>query len=445
MLLSRGLRLCLFVTLTTLHRGQTQLLPSRLKKPFRLLATSTPLEDVRIQVPSVRDLLKFGLPTLGVWFLQPVLSLIDSSVIGKSKSPQSALELAALGPGIAWIDSTAYSFQFLGMATTILLNRGLIARNENEVATSLSHSIITSFGCGLLLGIFQYGLSLPAMRFLSGKSTELVHLSALYSKIRSFGALFAVPTIVIQSAFLAFKDAVTPLEAVLFGGLFNFIGDILLVSVFHQGIAGAAYATFLSQFFGFIYLAYVGLRRIRSSKRYKVQNMSQFFSLVSFPTLKESLSFFSYAGPLFIVIMTKSILWTYTTFAASRSGAFNLAAHQITINFFLLFCIFGDVISQMSQTFSPPFLKFHSMNSAVDSKENPLYLLLRRIFSIAAVVGSINTVISYVLSQFTPQVTNNMIDSHPLLCISTLRTLRRLCSPSRKFPCFLCCAFSPTV
>lgn len=439
MRLSQALCLCL---LFGLQLGTARQQPRRLRKPSRILAASTSLEDVRGQVPSTGDLLRFGLPTLGVWFLQPVLSLIDSSVIGKSRSPQSALELAALGPGIAWIDSTAYSFQFLGMATTILLNRGLIRSNDDEVAKSLSHSVITSFGCGLLLGVFQYALSLPAMRFLSGKSTELVHLAALYSKIRSFGALFAVPTIVIQSAFLALKDAVTPLEAVLFGGLFNLIGDILLVSVFHQGIAGAAYATFLSQFFGFLYLAYVGLRRIKKSEKFRWQNMRQFLSLVRFPTLKESLSFFSYAGPLFVVIMIKSILWTYTTFAASKSGAFNLAAHQITINFFLLFCIFGDVVSQMSQSFSPPFLKFHLANTDIDPNQSPLYILLRKIFSIAAVVGSVNTVISYVLSQFTPQVTEPLTEYNPpSFKFSTLPTPRKLCSPSRRSPCFSCFAF----
>ena len=378
--------------------------PRLLNKSTRVLSTSPTLQEMHSQVPSTGDLIQFALPTLGVWFLQPVLSLIDSSVIGRSHSPQSALALAALGPGIAWIDSTAYSFQFLGMATTILLNKGLINRNEDDIATSLSHSVITSLACGLLLAILQYAFSLPAMQMLSGKSTEIVPLAVTYSKIRSWAALFAVPTIVIQSAFLAFKDAITPLEAVLFGGLFNLIGDILLVSVFNQGIAGAAYATFLSQLFGFLYLVFIGVKRIAKQKDIPSYKIRQLLSLIRFPSLKNALSFFSYAGPLFIVIMIKSILWTYTTFAASRTGAYHLAAHQITINFFLLFCIFGDVISQIAQTYSPPFLKFHISNTFPSEASNPLYILLRKIFSIGFAVGTVNTLVSFVISQFTPQV-----------------------------------------
>ena len=37
-------------------------------------------------------------------------------------------EFAGLGPGIAWIDSTSYLFQFLGMATTSLYANALVRR-----------------------------------------------------------------------------------------------------------------------------------------------------------------------------------------------------------------------------------------------------------------------------------------------------------------------------
>jgi Na+-driven multidrug efflux pump len=49
-------------------------------------------------------------------------------------------------------------------------------------------------------------------------------------------------------------------------------------------------------------------------------------------------------------------------------GAVELAAHQISINFFLFFCIFGDVISQISQTYLPYFLA--DINSPSQSLPN---------------------------------------------------------------------------
>lgn len=45
----------------------------------------------------------------GIWLLQPILSLIDTSVVGMTTSDIS--QLASLGPSIAWIDSSSYLFQ----------------------------------------------------------------------------------------------------------------------------------------------------------------------------------------------------------------------------------------------------------------------------------------------------------------------------------------------
>ena len=126
-------------------------------------------------------------------------------------------------------------------------------------------------------------------------------------------------------------------------------------------------------------------------------------------------------------------MWTYTTFAASLSGTPNVAAHQIIINFFLLFCVFADVLSQMSQSYLPPFLNAHkkstmtssSSSSISTSSPSPLYTSLldknkakeaegietsqlftaiQRIGAIAAVVGTVNTIVAVFLTQVFPQV-----------------------------------------
>jgi len=54
-----------------------------------------------------------------MWLLQPILSLIDTSIIGMN-TLSTVSELAAIGPGIAWIDPTSFIFQFMGIATTSL-------------------------------------------------------------------------------------------------------------------------------------------------------------------------------------------------------------------------------------------------------------------------------------------------------------------------------------
>eukprot|EP01038_Epipyxis_sp_PR26KG_P004380 gene4380-6195_t len=342
-------------------------------------------------IPSTLELIKFGLPTLGIWLLQPILSLIDTSVVGLS--PASTLsELAALGPGIAWIDSSSYMFQFLGMATTNLYANSLRDKDLMKSYQVLSQSLFISVVFGILLGLFQFGLSWKVIPILSGSSIESVPYGILYAQIRSIAAPFAIPTIVGQAAFLASKDAVTPLKAVLIGALVNLLGDLYLVTYLKTGILGAALATAISQIAGALYLLQTAIHNI--SKQIKTENninnnnnnynnnninnnynnnnnINSTFDLIinrlKIPSLDEIKAYLLFCRPLFSVLLIKTFQWTYTTFAASTAGTVDLAAHQILINFFLFFAIIGDTLSQISQTFVPYFLTNPTSKTIISS------------------------------------------------------------------------------
>lgn len=318
-------------------------------------------DEQRSRIPSSRALYAFGLPTLGIWLLQPILSLIDTSVVGLSAAASDITSLAALGPGIAWIDSSSYLCQFIGMATTNLYAIALQEKDPKKSVACLSHAFILSIVLGIVLSLLQFGLAEPIIRMLAGHSTEVVPLAVKYAKIRSVGSLFAIPTIVGQAAFLTREDSLTPLRAVLVGAIVNFVGDVVLVSWLKYGVAGAATATMLSQIAGAIYLLYKVVKKVAVATA-KGKELHWWNALVKIrnqiivPSRQDVGQFMSFCGPLFFILLAKSFLWSFTTFACSTAGSVNLAAHQITINFFLFFSIFGDTTSQMSQTYLPAFL-----------------------------------------------------------------------------------------
>lgn len=138
-------------------------------------------------------------------------------------------------------------------------------------------------------------------------------------------------------------------------------GDILLVTILGKGIAGAAWATAASQLAGGLYLVVVAVQNVmRNEERRQVRLMLRpeepadrkgilsgiklIKSKISWPSKRDIRQYLKFCGPLFAVLLVKTFLWTYTTFAASAAGAVDLAAHQLTINVFLAFCIFGDVV-----------------------------------------------------------------------------------------------------
>ena len=154
---------------------------------FKSTIIEDPIVEI-IDIPSYSRLLSFGGPTLAIWLLQPILSLIDSVAVGLSTT--SIAELAAIGPGIVWIDSTSYLCQFIGIATTNLYAVALGEKDESKARKILSHATIVSIFMGVFLTVIQYTLSKPMITVISGTSREIVPFGIIYSKIRYIVQLY---------------------------------------------------------------------------------------------------------------------------------------------------------------------------------------------------------------------------------------------------------------
>ena len=407
---------------------------------------------------TTRELLEFAVPTLGIWILQPVLSLIDSSVVGVSAG---TTELAALGPGIAWVDSTAYLLMVIGMFTTNNIASNLNVLNEDaviqsiaidatlddledelelniafaetkpvvndEIKSIISKAMLISIYMGFILMFVQSKFALPMMKVLSGAATASIPYSVKYVQIRSLAAPFATTTIVAQAAFLACKDPVTPLKAVLVGALVNTIGDIYLVTKLGFGIAGAAWATTLSQILGTVYLIGVATTRVKEAFRKKHRQerkmkFNDYKELIVLPTIQDLKNFLKFAAPLFVVLFVKCFLWSFTTYACAFEGIESLAAHQILLNVFLYFAIFGEVVSTMSQNFLPSYVT--SQDNKIDSFGKKI---LNKISKISVFVGVVNSLLAFALPHRFPHVftksvivMENMKAMSVPICLATL-------------------------
>ena len=88
--------------------------------------TNTPVEN-----DGFASLVKFTLPTMAIWMCGPVLSMVDTAVVGTS----SLIELAAMTPGAVFVDYPAYLISSsLAVATTTLVAQDRLrkARKRDE-------------------------------------------------------------------------------------------------------------------------------------------------------------------------------------------------------------------------------------------------------------------------------------------------------------------------
>ena len=82
-----------------------------------------------------KQLTAFVATTVCIWLSEPILSLVDTAVVGKTSS---TLELAALGPATMVFDSAVYLIYFLAISTTNILSRALAKGDTVEVCIILN-------------------------------------------------------------------------------------------------------------------------------------------------------------------------------------------------------------------------------------------------------------------------------------------------------------------
>eukprot|EP00523_Entomoneis_sp_CCMP467_P005757 CAMPEP_0168752474 /NCGR_PEP_ID=MMETSP0724-20121128/18405_1 /TAXON_ID=265536 /ORGANISM="Amphiprora sp., Strain CCMP467" /LENGTH=616 /DNA_ID=CAMNT_0008800725 /DNA_START=9 /DNA_END=1859 /DNA_ORIENTATION=- len=347
-----------------------------------LLSGNTITETIPAN-PRLSEYIKFALPCLGLWIAGPLLSLVDTSFVGLSGTPQtSARQLAALGPATTFMDGATYLFAFLNVATTNLYSSARAAsghandpkvEDAAEIEPDLAAESVVrtaarvSLRCGLGIMFFLLLTCKPLLRLYIGeeaaKTPGLLKSASDYVMIRSLHMPTSLLLGVLQSALLGAKDSVTPLIAIVYSTIVNVCGDYLLVSKLKMGLPGAAIATTCAQWAATAALLGPARRELVHD-----HNLGIFFKPRddqytnkdgSQPTdMVTSKSFLGFAAPVLTLIMGKLAAFGFMTNAAAGvpGQPTPLASHQIILSL-LFFCSpFLEVISQTAQTFLPPFL-----------------------------------------------------------------------------------------
>ena len=145
-------------------------------------------------------LLRFALPVLLALFLQAMYGAVDLLIVGQFGT---STDVSAVSTGS----------QVLNLVTFVMI---------------------------FLAGPMSGWMQAPKEAFAQTVS---------YVRICSAGTVFIVAYNVLGSIFRGIGDSKMPLITVAIACLFNIAGDLLLVGVFHMGVAGAAYATVFAQAF----------------------------------------------------------------------------------------------------------------------------------------------------------------------------------------------------
>ena len=232
-------------------------------------AASSLIEEVSVAGPkrslSPLSILKFITPTLALWIAPPVMSLIDTSVVG---SYCGATDLAALGPGCTLIDSSAYLFMFIATAATNLVATAQANGRDLEAEQTVSEAFWLAGMCGLFLAMTVWTMGQPLLQLIAGQASANVVPSALkYAVVRAVGQPAVIVASVARASALAAQDTRGPLLSVAMAFALNALGTLFLVRVAKLGIIGAAIGTLMADTAAAAFLLLRIWRERRSGKK----------------------------------------------------------------------------------------------------------------------------------------------------------------------------------
>jgi len=213
--------------------------------------------------PSVRKILRYTIPAIGIWLCSPVLSMIDTASVGLLSG---TAQQAALNPAISISDYTALLVAFMYTATTNLIaaavqedKDGVATDAQPRAVTTLITALKLAMAVGTVFGVLLGVSGNALLKILIGNDAidPAVFTAALrYVKIRALGMPAMVTIGAAQSACLGMQDVKSPLYVLAAAAGVNFLGDVLLVphsSAIFGGAAGAAWATTASQYAALVF------------------------------------------------------------------------------------------------------------------------------------------------------------------------------------------------
>lgn len=204
-------------------------------------------------------MLVFSGPILLTNLLQTSYQFIDSLWVGNLLG---ATALGAIGvSGTILFTVLAFIIGLNNAALAILSQQKGVGGHEG-IKRYLNAFVVLMTAIALFLGIIGYIFTVPMLNLL-GTPESMLESAKVYLRINFLGILFLFGYNFISTVMRALGDSRTPLRFVTVAVIANVILDPLFISVFDWGIAGAGYATVVSQGIAFIYgFAYMKRHRL---------------------------------------------------------------------------------------------------------------------------------------------------------------------------------------
>ncbi|WP_040159565.1 MATE family efflux transporter [Nigerium massiliense] len=275
-----------------------------------------------------RRLWALTLPTFATLISEPLMVLADTAFVGHLGTPA----LAGLGIGGSALGLLLGLSVFLAYGTTSRVGRLLGAGDRPGALAAGVDGIVLGAGLGLVLAV-ALSLASPFVPGWYGATGPVADAASAYLRIVAFSLPGALGVLAATGVLRGLQDTRTPLVVAVSANVLNVALNATLIFVAGLGIAGAALGTTLAQTAAGVVLAATVVRTARAAGApRRVRPAAVLAAAAS-------------GGWLVIRSAALQVTMLLSTAVATRLGAAQLAAHQVTNALWSFLCYVLDAIA----------------------------------------------------------------------------------------------------
>lgn len=212
-------------------------------------------------------LLKFSAPLLLGNLFQQFYNTFDTFIVGRVIGSQA---LAAIGSTSHFVNTVINFFNGLAIGAQVVISQFFGAKNFPSLKKAINTTIFSSLIFSLFVTVIQIIISPYILRLISTPPDVLVQANQ-YLKIYFLGTVALTLYNMGSGILRALGDSTRALIFLVISSVSNIILDILFVVLLGKGIAGAAYATVLSELLSAI-LVIISLQRLEVKMRLELKH-----------------------------------------------------------------------------------------------------------------------------------------------------------------------------
>ena len=202
------------------------------------------------QKPVGKTICKLAVPCIISMLVTSFYNMADTFFVGMLKSNAATGAVGVVFSMMAIIQAVGF---FFGHGSGNYISRQLGQKNYKEASTMAANGFFAALATGLLICIVGL-IFLEPLAYLLGSTDTILPYTKDYLRVILLGAPWMTASLVLNNQLRFQGSAIYAMVGILSGAVLNIGLDPLLIIVCDMGVAGAGWATIISQLVSFVIL-----------------------------------------------------------------------------------------------------------------------------------------------------------------------------------------------